>query len=36
MSVDKVVYQPGACAPGGGDPTGTATPTGLVTLCCAP
>ena len=36
MGVDDVVYKPGVCAPGGGQPTGTATPTGLVTLCCAP
>jgi hypothetical protein len=36
MSVDKVTYTPGTCAPSGGQPTGTATATGLVTLCCAP
>jgi hypothetical protein len=36
MSVDKVAYDPGTCAFTGGQPTGTGTPTGLVTLCCAP
>jgi hypothetical protein len=34
--VDKLVYMPGSCAANGGAGTGTGTPTGLVTLCCAP
>jgi hypothetical protein len=34
QSLSMIAYQPGACAPGGGEPTGALTPTGPTTFCC--
>jgi hypothetical protein len=35
-SATPPAYSPGTCAPGGGEPTGAATPITAATLCCLP
>lgn len=35
-SAGPSTYAPGACAPSGGEPMGTAVPTGPATFCCLP
>jgi len=35
-SAGPTTYTPGTCAPSGGEPLGTATPSGPVTFCCLP
>jgi hypothetical protein len=34
VRVSALTYQPGTCAPTGGDPTGSITPEGPTTFCC--